>query len=220
MKGQKNQAEPVAPTRLMALADGVFAIVMTLLVFKLGIPLASGTLADKELSQLFVSMWPKFLIYGLSFLILGVFWLMHHAIFDGILYCDFPLCWINILFLMFVGLIPFGTLLVGVFGLTKITSIAYGVNLLLVQFMCWSLWLYASGNLRLIKRDPFVSFIILTFTVPPGGLRLSLHCDHLAHMRIRLPQLGHRSTTSVPKEHSLLQDFNAIHLLPPRTCLT
>jgi len=54
------------------------------------------------------------------------------------------LAWINNLLLMFVGLIPFGTLLIGIFGFTTTTALAYGANLFLVQAMYWSLWLYAS----------------------------------------------------------------------------
>jgi uncharacterized membrane protein len=153
MGDQIKPDKPVGPERMVALADGVFAIVMTLLVFELGVPLASGSHADSNIGRLLLTLWPKFAIYGLSFLILGVFWLMHHAVFVAVLSFDYTLAWINILVLMFVGLIPFATLLIGVYGITTITALAYGINVFLVQGLCWSLWLYATGNLRLVSHD-------------------------------------------------------------------
>ena len=72
----------IAPHRILALTDGVYAIVMTILVLELAVPLVTGTAINKELSHGLLEMWPEFLIYGLSFFVLGMFWLMHHFIFD------------------------------------------------------------------------------------------------------------------------------------------
>ena len=72
--------EPAIPAhRLVALGDGVFAIVMTLLVFQLGMPdVESG----ESLGEALVGMWPDFAVYALSFMVLGVFWVIHHVLFD------------------------------------------------------------------------------------------------------------------------------------------
>jgi len=141
------------PDRLKALADGVFAIVMTLLVLELGVEEIAKTSVNKELIHGLLEMWPKFAIYGLSFLILGVFWVMHHSIFDAIKRSDSTLSWINILFLMFVSLIPFSTLLVGRFGVNQITALLYGVNMFLLFNLGLALWSYATGKFRLVDSD-------------------------------------------------------------------
>jgi uncharacterized membrane protein len=149
----KSTGPTVPPERLKALADGVFAIVMTLLVLELGVPVIAETSAHKGLAQGLLEMWPKFLIYGLSFLILGIFWLIHHIIFDAIKRYDTTLIWLNILFLMFVALIPFSTSLFGEHGADRVTALVYGVNMLLIFNMGWALWSYASAKHRLVDSD-------------------------------------------------------------------
>ena len=126
-----------------ALADGVFAIVMTLLVFDLGVPLAT---ADRDLGDQLGEMWPEFLMYALSFLVLGVYWLVHNMIFDAIERSDTTLVWLNILYLMFAAFVPFSTALVGEHGAETVTALFYGANLLLLFFMGWSMWTYATSG--------------------------------------------------------------------------
>jgi uncharacterized membrane protein len=58
----------IAPHRILSLTDGVYAIVMTILVLELSVPIVMGTAVNKELSHGLLEMWPEFLIYGLSFL--------------------------------------------------------------------------------------------------------------------------------------------------------
>jgi uncharacterized membrane protein len=144
---------PVAANRLVTLTDGVFAIAMTILVLELGVPVADGVLADGELGEMLLEMWPDFLIYGLSFLVLGMFWLMHHAIFDAVVQYDFPLQWLNIVFLMFAALLPFSTALFGEHGTTQVTSLVYGLNMLAVALSAWGMWSYAAAGHRLVRAD-------------------------------------------------------------------
>lgn len=139
----------IPPDRLVALGDGVFAIVMTLLVFQLSVP----ALADGDsLGEALVEMWPDFAVYVLSFLVLGVFWLIHHVLFDVIRRYDTPLIWLNIVFLMFAALIPFATDLVAVHGATTVTAVVYGANMIAVFGMGWAIWTYATRRCRLV--DP------------------------------------------------------------------
>jgi uncharacterized membrane protein len=141
------------PHRLEALADGVFAIVMTLLVLELSVPLITGTSANTELFHKLLEMWPKFLAYVVSFLVLGVIWINHHLMFHHIKRADSKLVWINILMLMFVALVPFSTSLLGEYGGTQTAIVAYGANILLTLIMGFTLWTYATGKYRLVDRD-------------------------------------------------------------------
>ena len=145
--------------RQKALTDGVFAIVMTLLVLELGVDHIVKTATNSELLHGLSEMWPEFLIYGLSFLILGLFWVMHHALYDIIVRLNFPSAWINILFLMFVSLIPFSTSLVGRFGMTEVTALFYGANMFLLFFLGFVTWAYATGKKRLVEEDLDLSII-------------------------------------------------------------
>jgi uncharacterized membrane protein len=142
-----------SPERLQTLADGVFAIVMTLLVLELGVEGIAKTANNTGVVHGLLEMWPKFLIYGLSFLILGIFWVIHHILFDAIRLYDTTLIWLNILFLMFVALIPFSTALFGEYGAMQITALIYGFNMLLIFNSGWAIWAYVTGKRRLVDED-------------------------------------------------------------------
>ena len=150
---QRLKTRVIGPHRLLALTDGVYAIVMTILVLELNVPIVMETAINKELSHGLLEMWPEFLIYGLSFFVLGVFWLMHHFIFDSIEQYDPALIWINIFFLMCTGLIPFSTALFGMYGAEQVTALVYGSNMFLGFVGLWALWLYATGKHRLVVAD-------------------------------------------------------------------
>jgi uncharacterized membrane protein len=143
----------VSAGRLVTLTDGVFAIAMTILVLELGIPTAEQALGEGELSELLLEMWPVFLMYGLSFLVLGMFWLMHHAIYDSVQHYDFTLQWMNITYLLFAALIPFSTALFGEHGATQATALVYGLNMLAIATIAWGMFAYASAGHRLVRSD-------------------------------------------------------------------
>jgi len=174
---EKEEAvELISADRLKALADGVFAVAMTLLVLELVIPELKEH-SNRELSSVLLSMWPKFLAYVLSFLIAGIYWLVHHVIFDAIKYYNSTLAWINIIFLLFVALIPFTTWLLGEYFLMKTSTIIYGVHLLLMFLGGYSLWTYSTWKHILVipdldpalvkgtKKMGYVYFCILTIAI-------------------------------------------------------
>jgi uncharacterized membrane protein len=150
---QRLKARVILPHRLVALTDGVYAIVMTILVLELSVPLVMGTAINKELSHGLTEMWPEFLIYGISFLVLGVFWWMHHFIFDIVKQHDAALSWINLFFLMCTGLIPFSTALFGAYGAVRITALVYGANMFFGFLGLVALWIYATVRNRLVDND-------------------------------------------------------------------
>lgn len=153
MAAKKDEAPVSTPERLKALADGVFAIVMTLMVLQLGVPVARGLSRESELLGQLGKLWPEFLIYFLSFMILGVFWFMHHAVFSVVRMFDTTLVWLNILFLMFVALIPFSTALAGKNGFVTVTAVVYGVNMLLIFNLGWATWAFITGKRHLVDKS-------------------------------------------------------------------
>jgi len=141
------------PIRVEALSDGVFAIVMTLLVIDLSVPMTSKPEAASELGAMLLEMWPKFFAFILSFIVLGVFWFSHYGLFRFINRSNSKFAWINIFFLMTVSLIPFSTKLIGEYYIySKIAVIFYGSNGLLAMLIIYILWWYATNNNRLINN--------------------------------------------------------------------
>jgi uncharacterized membrane protein len=126
---------------------------MTLLVLEIGVPEIAQSSLHAELPRRLLELWPKLLSYGISFILLGVFWYLHHLAFRYIKRSDNGLIWLNILFLMFIALIPFSTSLFGSYVKEQLPFVIYAGNLLLVNILRFLLWTYATGKYRLVDRD-------------------------------------------------------------------
>ena len=112
--------------RLEALTDGVFAIVMTLMVFSISLP------RDKEITALreeLLNLWPSFVAYAISFGMAGIYWSANHNMFRFIKRSSHELHWLTILFLAWVSLLPFSTGLVARFHDDVTALVFYGINL-------------------------------------------------------------------------------------------
>ena len=94
--------------RLEAFSDGVIAIAITLLVLEIRVPEAHGA---AELWRALRELWPAYLGYLISFLIIGIMWANHHTIFRYINRTDHYLVVINLLLLLCIAFIPFPTAL-------------------------------------------------------------------------------------------------------------
>jgi uncharacterized membrane protein len=137
--------------RIEALTDGIFAFAMTLLVLTLTLPDATQT--KLSLSQLLVGQWPKFFNYALSFVLLAIFWVIHHEQFHVIRRTDRRHVWINIGILMFVALMPFSTDVAGDYSHQKIAELLFSSNLMILGLLFLLNWVYACGNHRLVDSD-------------------------------------------------------------------
>jgi len=131
--------------RLAALSDGIFGIVLTLLVLELKLPELAG-LTNPELLQHLREQAPKLISYVQSFLIIGLFWVAHHWDIDHIKRYDRTLLWINLMFLLCISLLPFTTALVGAYGNLTLGWGIYAVNMALIGIMLCVFWSYAVSH--------------------------------------------------------------------------
>jgi uncharacterized membrane protein len=119
-------------TRLEALSDGLFAIIFTVLVLEL--LLGSHDFRNEEAFRHFIAgYWPKFLSYLLSFSILATYWIGHVEQFFFTHRINRPYILTNLLFLFFISLIPFSTILIGEYTQFVLSTQIYGLNLLCCQ---------------------------------------------------------------------------------------
>src|ERR687886_2911700 len=95
--------------RLEAFSDGVFAVAITLLVLDIQPP--SDARTQSGLWRALGDLWPHYAAYAVSFLIIGIVWVNHHAVLALIARVDRGLAFLNLLLLMAVALIPFATAL-------------------------------------------------------------------------------------------------------------
>ena len=140
--------------RLESLTDGVFAIIMTILVFNVSVPelilFAEGEYTSERLSDRLLELWPDIVAYVVSFVTLSVYWVAHHRIFRWIVNVDRPLIWINVLFLMIMGLVPFSTALMTQYKDQQISVFIYSFNSILAGVIIYSLYQYAKRHLELV----------------------------------------------------------------------
>jgi uncharacterized membrane protein len=90
--------------RLQTLADGVFAIALTLLALELPTPQHSPHLRHDLLHQ-----WPFYAAYTVSFITIAIVWVNHHTLLDGVRSADRALLELNLLLLLFVAVVPWPT---------------------------------------------------------------------------------------------------------------
>jgi uncharacterized membrane protein len=114
-------------TRIEAFSDGVFAIIVTLLVLELKVPSLQDHDSVGELVHQLVELLPKFLSWLISFIILCKFWLNHHHILGLARYANYATVWLNSLFLMGQSFIPFPTAMMGEYPGNPLAVSAFGV---------------------------------------------------------------------------------------------
>ncbi len=141
-------------SRIGALSDGVFAIVMTLLVIELAVPEVPKLLAAEQLHLKLIEMWPKFATYALSFITLGLMWSFHRIMFQHIRRVNESVIWLNILYLMFVALVPFSTAILGEYSIFSTTAVVlWGANFILILLLYNITWWYVIKNKHLLNKD-------------------------------------------------------------------
>jgi uncharacterized membrane protein len=92
-----------------AFSDGVFAIIVTLLVLELKVPVLKDHASVSELAHHLLEALPKFVSWLISFIIVCKFWLNHHHILGLARHADYAMVWLNSLFLLGQSFIPFPT---------------------------------------------------------------------------------------------------------------
>ncbi len=138
--------------RLAAISDGVFAVAMTLLVLDLRVPATEAVHTERDLWHALVALSPQLVMYALSFMTLGIFWVGQQTLLNHLSRCDRNFAWIHLAFLMAVTLIPFSTRLLAEFATYRTALFVYWVNLLLLGSVLYGSWGYAVRR-AMVKED-------------------------------------------------------------------
>jgi uncharacterized membrane protein len=132
--------------RIEALSDGIFAIVMTLLILEFRVPELPHNAPNVQVLPALLNLWPKFATYVVTFVSLGVFWIGHHNMYHAIRRADRALLWLNILFFMFVSLLPFSMSVLNAFPQTQVAPLFFGANITLIGWLLFFQWAYADSR--------------------------------------------------------------------------
>ena len=138
--------------RLAALSDGVFAVAMTLLVLDLRAPAMEEIHSDHDLWRALAALGPRLLMYAMSFMTLGIFWVGQQTQLNHLRRSDRALSWIHLVFLFAVSITPFSTMLLAGFFTYRVALIAYWLNILALGAALYFSWVCALGS-GLVKED-------------------------------------------------------------------
>ena len=116
--------QSLSPARLEAFSDGVIAVIITIMVLELKVPAIDGW-------QALWSVTPILLVYVLSFVQTGIYWVNHHYLIDEVKNVSHGLLWANLAFLFCLSLIPFATAWLGLKGLTPFATALYSATCIL-----------------------------------------------------------------------------------------
>jgi len=121
------------PNRLSGISDGIFSVGMTLLVLGLSVPmLAGGRPTEGQLWDFLKGLGPHVLVYTMSFMTLGIFWLGQGTQLAHLARSNRNFVWIHLVFLFAVTMVPFSTLLLGSYYWLKVALIEYWLNIVLL----------------------------------------------------------------------------------------
>lgn len=158
----------IDPGRLMGLTDGIFGMVMTLLVFGIGLPEFLITDYSDFISYIF-SLRSTIGLTIVSFVLISSFWIYHHE-FIKIKKLNIPYLWINILFLISISFIPFTTSLIGKYHYFFLSEVLFGLNIFLtiVFFLLMYYYAYQRDFLKNMPSHDERHYIYHTFYILMG----------------------------------------------------
>lgn len=137
------------PARVLALSDGVFAIVITLLVLEIHVPdLSQG----QSLLVALREIRPSLVGFLISFVVVAIAWAGHRDLFAMIRLTDRVLIWLNMLYLLPLCLLPFGASLISRYDTDPVSLSLYGMLLVAGAATRLAIWWYATGHLHLLHE--------------------------------------------------------------------
>ena len=137
--------------RLEAFSDGVIAIAITLLVLDLGIPKTG----EGELWDALWQQWPSYAAFIISFAVIGIMWVSHHAMFERIETVDRGLLFLNLALLMGIAFLPFPTSLLAAYVRdggqdASIAAAIYSATMCLIGVVFYFMWVHLERHPQLL----------------------------------------------------------------------
>lgn len=149
--------------RLILFSDAVFAIAITLLIIEIKVPeIEKDAVSDSALLQALGHLIPKFVGFIISFLLIGLYWAVHHRMFGFVTSYDGRLRFLNLMFLFFVVLMPFSTGFYSEYAGSemlfkrqlKVPMTFYVLNICCVGIVNYMMWRYITNPKHKLTEPP------------------------------------------------------------------
>jgi len=195
--------------RLAGLADGIFAVGMTLLVLGLAVPALDAVKSEGDLLGQLGGLLPAVVTYFMSFLTLGIFWVAQQTQLGRLERANRNFTWIHLGFLLAVTLIPFSTALLARFHWSRVALVVYWLNIFVLGAVLLLAFEYGA-RAKLFPEADTPSIARLTRSRVYGaqalylvGMLLCLIDTHLSIAAIVLIQLNYAVAPRIPLLHRL-----------------
>ena len=139
-------------TRVETFSDGIFAIIITLLVLEIKVPHIAENGSSAELGKALTGLLPKIISWIISFFTIAVIWVNHHKIFKQIKILDAGIFWWNAVLLLWCTLIPFPTAVLGDYPGNKAAIILYGTVMSLMAASFSFMRLYVISKKAILEE--------------------------------------------------------------------
>ena len=201
----------IDPGRLIGLTDGIFGIVMTLLIFGMTLP-ETKLLTAGDFSSFVVSMNPNVGVTILSFILLASFWISHHQVIK-VKSLNLPFLWLNMIFLASLTFIPFTTSMIGTYSQFFLANFLFGLNILLSLILFIVMFKYADKvnfldhkikeSEKKYTYNTFYIFMVTTIIVTGLSYFVSEYCVYLL---LLIPVISIIRDTNYRLDHALDED--------------
>jgi uncharacterized membrane protein len=146
---------------VISFSDAIFAFSITFMAISIQIPQLESNLTETELLNKILQLAPQFQTYAISFLIVGIYWISYHLIFNHIRITHSILIWVNLAFLFFITLISFATSIETLYPQYHIVFLLYTIIITITGSLLAVIWLHASKGHLLIDKNMSASQIHL-----------------------------------------------------------
>lgn len=157
--------------RVETFCDGVFAIIVTLLILEIRVPRIANPDSAAELVRAVAALTPKFAGYAISFFTICIIWMNHHRLFDMFKGVNIGLFWLNVHLLLWICFVPFPTALLGDYPHNPLAVAFYGIVMGITALAFVITRIYGLKNRALLKETVSIAMykkaIIFSFIFGP-----------------------------------------------------
>jgi len=173
-----NPSRRIRLEHLISFSDAIFAFSITFMAISIQIPnFPVNHMTEEQFISKLLQLLPELETYAVSFMIIGIYWISYHQVFNHIKLSHPILVWLNLLFLFFITLISFATYLDFRYGDFHSVFVLYALNLTIVGSLLVFIWLLASkDNLISDKAMDMIQRRLMLYDlfIPPGIFLISI----------------------------------------------
>lgn len=190
--------------RVEAFSDGVFAIILTLLVLELRVPDIADHSSLGQYAAAMAPVIPKVITFVLTFVLICIHWVSHHYFLHQLQHATIGLVWLNNLFLLWICFMPYPTAMLGDHPIDQFPILLYGVNQLLASLTFFAFRSYATKH-QLFVDDasaramgprhsiPAITILTLSILFAFVNVYLSLICFLIVPLLYFVPTMLERN---------------------------